>query len=71
MKDAIKVYLSSLTQILLVSVQTINLQHGRLALVGITSMLIGITGFIMSTVLPRAVGLPRLLTSLVELQALP
>lgn len=43
MKTAIKVYLSSMLQILLVSVQTINLQHGRVALVGITSTLIGIT----------------------------
>lgn len=43
MKAALKVYLSSLLQILLVSVQTINLQHGRIALVGITSTLIGIT----------------------------
>lgn len=43
MKAAFKVYLSSLLQILLVSVQTINLQHGRIALVGITSALIGVT----------------------------
>lgn len=43
MKAALKCYLASLLQILLVSVQTINLQHGHIASVGITSTLIGVT----------------------------